>query len=315
MKTGASARQQTMGQILGGSAVAAVLALFMGVDLSPRSLVVAIFAGVIMGLGILFQLRAFHAIGVSRQMTLTTGLQLVGISLSGILLFGEWVGSVAMPVGVFGIATLVAGIAMASWTEQGDLLPSSEAQGEPFTLAYAPEVDLESNSPDSGMLPSLKQTLQQQKQLRRKGIADTLISTAMFVSFLVIIRYFDVNPLRSFLPEAVGMLLVAFIGTSPLFHRDSTTSGKLWVAPTFKAMVPGIMWGTGLVIVQVSQIKVGVAVGFALSQLGVIISTFGGIAWLGEKRSPKEMKVISAGVVLLVLGTVILALAKSLDSP
>lgn len=311
MKTGATARQQTVGQLLGAAVVAVLLALVLGVDTDPRNLAIAVGAGILMGLGILFQLRAFHSIGVSRHMPLTTGLQLVGVSLFGILLFGEWVGSVAMPVGVAGIAMLVLGIALTSWTERTDPLPSSEEQDEPFTLPYAPEVDLDLDGAHSGQLPVV---VAQQKEIDwRTGLIDTFIATAMFVAFLIIIRYYGVSPLRSFLPESVGMLLVAFIGTSSLFQKDPGASGKLWAAPTFRSIIPGIMWASGLVIVQISQVKVGVALGFALSQLGVVIATFGGIAWLGEKRTSKELRVISVGVVLLVIGTLLLALAKSLD--
>lgn len=307
MKTGANARQQTMGQLLGAAVVAAILALFLGADTDPRNLAIAVGAGVIMGLGILFQLRAFHSIGVSRHMPLTTGLQLVGISLFGILLFGEWVGSAAMPVGVLGIAVLVLGIALTSWTQRQESVPDSQEQGEPFTLAYVPEVE-----PDLVQLDTLPP---KQKELDwRSGLIDTFVATAMFIAFLIIIRYFDISPLRSFLPESAGMLVVAFIGSSSLFQKDPGMSGKLWAAPTFKSMVPGIMWGSGLVIVQISQVKVGVALGFALSQLGVVIATFGGIAWLGEKRTPKELRVISVGVVMLVIGALLLALAKSLDT-
>ena len=64
---------------------------------------------------------------------------------------------------------------------------------------------------------------------------------------------------------------------------------------------------------QFSQVKVGVAVGFSLSQLSVIIATFGGIWILGEKRTRKEMVAISLGVLVLVVGALLLGVAKSLD--
>ena len=65
---------------------------------------------------------------------------------------------------------------------------------------------------------------------------------------------------------------------------------------------------------QFSQVKVGVAVGFSLSQLSVIIATFGGIWILGEKRTKKEMIAISLGVFILVVGALMLGVAKSLDA-
>lgn len=309
MKTGGSPRQQTVGHLSGAFVVAVILAFVIGVDTQPSQVALALLAGVMMALGILLQMRAFHSIGVSRQMPITTGLQLALTSLFGIFLFGEWVGSAALPVGILGMVLLTAGVLMASWTQK-----TGEGEGAvegPSPLPFLPP------EPTTGEVPQVSAVVEAKGEKEvvhwKRGIIETLISTLFFVLSLITIRFFQIDPMRSFLPQSVGMMAVAFIGTSSLFYKNIAGSDRLSARPTWLSLVPGVMWAAALIIVQFSQVKVGVALGFGLSQLSVIISTFGGIAWLGETRTKLEMKVISLGVVSLVAGTMLLALAKSLD--
>ncbi len=128
-------------------------------------------------------------------------------------------------------------------------------------------------------------------------------------------RWFSIDPLEGFLPQSWGFLLVALILTAPRFTPECGRKDTRWRWGTVKALVAGVMWGSGVVLMQYSQLLVGVAVGFTFSQLGVIISTFGGIVILGEHRTKKEMVAVVAGVVLLVVGGVLLGVAKAIDVP
>lgn len=303
MKTGGDSRQQTMG-IAGGSLVfSVVLALFLGIDTDPKKLLVALLAGACVGLATFFQMRGFHKIGVASVMPLSTGGQLLGISLLGIFLFGEWLGSAALPVGLTGMVLVTSGALMTSWTEPD----SRDAEAVP----YLP-VAIEDGRPSSAAIT--REVAAQPRSQRISGLIDTAISTLFYIAFPIIIRWWDVDPLRSFLPQALGLLLAGFIVTFPIFTRELGARDSRWDKRTLWAFVPGIMWAAGAVIMQFSQIKVGVAVGFSFSQLSVIIATFGGIWILGEKRTPREMKWITAGVLLLVVGALLLGLAKTLDT-
>ncbi|MBP0723487.1 hypothetical protein J7546_26845, partial [Escherichia coli] len=55
----------------------------------------------------------------------------------------------------------------------------------------------------------------------------------------------------------------------------------------------------------------GNAIAFSFSQLGVIISTIGGILFLGEKKTKKELAYIIIGTVLFILGAILLAIVKA----
>lgn len=335
MKLGGDSRQQTMG-MAGGALIIAAFTSLLGLDLRPQAIVVALVAGVIVGAGIYFQLQAFHKIGVSRVMPLTTGGQLLGISLLGVWLFGEWRDSVALPVGLFGLALVIVGVLLTAWEDpssRGTSRESGSSAGgsveDEFAAPYDPvaiadePVELPSTggrgvsaagSPVATLSAPGSHRAAGRPEQWVSGLVDTAISTAFFIAFPIIIRYWDVDPLGSFLFQAIGLSVAAVILTFPIFTPSLGRKDTRWSKYSLRALIPGVMWGAGVVIMQFSQVTVGVAVGFSLSQLSVIFSTFGGIWLLGEKRTRREMVAITVGIVLLVAGALLLGLAKTLDT-
>lgn len=308
MKLGGDSRQQTMGVAGGSLTLALILALFLGVDTDPTKILVAFAAGVSVGLATFFQLRGFHKIGVSGVMPITTGGQLLGISLLGILLFGEWLGTAALPVGLVGLAMVTSGALLTSWTEP-------DATEDVEAVPYVPVAIEDGPTGPSAATQEDVQATRIPKDQRIAGVIDTLISTAFYIAFPIIIRWWDVDPLRSFLPQSIGLLLAVFIATFPVFTKALGAKDTRWSKYSLYAFIPGMMWAAGAVIMQFSQIKVGVAVGFSFSQLSIIIATFGGILILGESRTKKEMRLVTIGVALLVVGALVLGYAKMLDVP
>lgn len=285
MGLGGNTSQQTLGQLSGGLFVAAAVAAIFGVNLPPAHLGIAFLSGVLLGTGIWLLVRAFHSIGVSRAMPITTGGQLVMVSLFGVVLFGEWVGTVALPVGIAGLAAVLAGVLATTYTEK-----QLASEGGPSAQDHR-ELDV------------------------KRGAWEIISATALLSVYVVMLRYFGIDPLEGFPPQAVGAALAGLLLTSPRFTPALGDKDTRWHIITVKSMSAGILWGLGVVIMQYSQILVGVAVGFSISQMGVVISTFGGILLLGEKRTRKEMWVLSSGVALLVAGAILLGVAKALDVP
>lgn len=274
---------------------------------------IAFVSGLIIAFSINLQIAAFHTLGISRVIPLTAGGQLIGVSVLGILLFGEWIGSIALPVGIVGLILVVTGVIGTTWTEKK---PQSMRELEEIDSTFVPltaEVILDRSGGHQTATTVASKVEEPPKLDWTKGLIQTGASTIGLVMFLITFRWFDIDPIQGFFPQAVGFLVGALIFTSPLLTRSQPKGIKRWSLPTLKALLPGIMWGLGMVIMQFSQIKVGVAVGFSLSQLGVIISTFGGILLLGEKRTRKEMHIVIIGVVLLIAGAILLGVAKSLD--
>lgn len=272
---GGDYRQQTMGETTGALLLALVCAPFLGVPRDPTTLVVSFVTGMMLGVGILYQVRGFNHIGVSRTMPISTGGQLVLMALGGILLFGEWRGPGAMPVGLLALALLIAGVACTTWTEGGGQLG---------------HVDW------------------------RTGRVDLVISTICLVAYLLIQRAFDITGVEAMLPQFAGCVLACLVLTSPRFTAELGARDNRWSWITVRQLLPGVLWGLGVLLMQTNAARVGVAMGFSLSQLGVIISTLGGIFLLGERRTRRELVTTGLGVVLVVAGALLIGVAKALDS-
>ncbi len=56
---------------------------------------------------------------VSRTKTISTGFQLIGTSLIGVLIFGEWSSSIAKIVGFIALAILLVGVLLTVVTDKG----------------------------------------------------------------------------------------------------------------------------------------------------------------------------------------------------
>ena len=96
-KTGGSDRQRVMGAVLGGLLMAAVATPFLHPAWTPLNLGVSFLTGLLLGVGVCDQLRSYSVLGMSRTMPLSTGGQLVLMSLAGIAIFGEWLHGGALP--------------------------------------------------------------------------------------------------------------------------------------------------------------------------------------------------------------------------
>ncbi|HBM3622353.1 TPA: GRP family sugar transporter [Listeria innocua] len=141
-------------------------------------------------------------------------------------------------------------------------------------------------------------------QNMKKGIVTLLISSVGYVGYVVITRWFDISGWDAILPQAIGMVVAGL-----LFSIKSEE--KRFTKQTWLNMIPGVMWATGNLALLFSNKLVGIATGFSLSQMGVVISTIGGILFLGEKKTKKELILVIIGVILVIIGGTMIGIAKS----
>ncbi|MGG2067542.1 MULTISPECIES: GRP family sugar transporter [unclassified Bacillus (in: firmicutes)] len=146
-----------------------------------------------------------------------------------------------------------------------------------------------------------KENAQPPGQLK-KGIVTLITSTFGYLVYVVIIRWYNVDGWSAILPQAVGM----FVGAVIL-----TAKHKPFNKYAVRNILSGLLWGTGNLFLFLSQPKVGVATSFSLSQTGIIISTFGAILFLGEKKTKRQMVFIALGSALIIGGAVLLGMTKS----
>lgn len=136
----------------------------------------------------------------------------------------------------------------------------------------------------------------------KKGILILLISTVGYLVYVVILRLFEVDGWSALLPQAIGMV----IGGVLLTFRH-----KPFNKYVIRNIIPGLIWAAGNMFLFISQPRVGVATSFSLSQMGVVISTLGGILILHEKKTKRQYIWVSIGILLIITAGVLLGLAKS----
>lgn len=274
MKIGGDNRQQTMGQLTGGFLFASAATPFLGVSWTSSVFLISLFSGILLGVGIQWQLKSLRSVGVSRAMPISTGAQLLGVALGGVLLMGEWQGPGALPVGALALALIVSGIYLCSRSEG----------------AVNTDVDWETGAP------------------------QLVISSIGLVAYVLLLRWFSIDGVTALFPQALGYFLTTLVLTSPRCDPEGGVVDTRWSVTTVKQFVPGLIFGAALLIMLTSSARVGVATGFTLSQMGVVLTTFLGIVWLGEKRTRKEMMWTVFGVLGVVGGAILIGVAKTLDT-
>ncbi|MEI4803578.1 GRP family sugar transporter [Bacillus sp. NPDC077411] len=146
-----------------------------------------------------------------------------------------------------------------------------------------------------------KENAQPPGQLK-KGLLTLIVSTFGYFGYVIIIRWYNIDGWAAILPQAVGM----FVGAVILTFKH-----KPFNKYAIRNIVSGLLWGTGNLFLLLSLPRVGVATSFSLSQTGIVISTFGAIVFLGEKKTKRQMVFIALGSALIIGGAVLLGLAKA----
>jgi glucose uptake protein len=272
VKLGGGPYSQTLGTTIGALIFSAVIYFVVHPVLTPLIFIVGIVSGLFWAVGQSNQLKTIDYIGVSKTMPISTGMQLVTTSLFGVIVFHEWSTTTTVILGVLALIFIVIGIVLTS-------------------------LESEKNAEQSGQF--------------KKGIITLIISTigylvyvvvARLFNVVVVARLFNVDGWSALFPQAIGMLIGGLI---------LTYKHKPFNKYAIRNIIPGLIWAAGNMFLFISQPKVGVATSFSLSQMGIVISTLGGIFLLGEKKTKRQLISITIGIVLIILGGVFLGMAKS----
>ncbi|MDA2252507.1 RhaT/GlcU family sugar-proton symporter (plasmid) [Bacillus cereus] len=135
----------------------------------------------------------------------------------------------------------------------------------------------------------------------KKGIVILLISTLGYLVYVVIIRLFGIDGWSALLPQAIGMVLGGILLT---FKHQPFNKYAI------RNIIPGLIWAAGNMFLFISQPRVGVATSFSLSQMGIVISTLGGIFILGEKKTKRQFIAIVIGIIFIIAAGIMLGIAK-----
>ncbi len=230
----------------------------------------------------ILQIKSFDYLGVSRAMPLTSGMQLVFTAVIGAFIFGEWPHAWQLALGFGAIAIIIVGTVFCAYTEK-----SADEQGADAT--------------DGGDL--------------RKGIVITVISSLLYVAYATAARFFSVDSFQILLPQALFML-AATIVIAVFVSRSSAKDGVfgreegVFGAKSWKNMATGVLWSIANIASLFSNQVNGVAVGWTLANMNLIFSTLGGLFILHEKKTPKELRSVIAGMVLIAVGGIMIGCTK-----
>lgn len=265
-KLGGNANQQTLGMTLGALLFSLLTTIIFWSHiqnyLSLKVVLVGLVSGLFWSLGQNQQFHSMKAIGISKTVPLSTGLQLLFNALAGVILFHEWRTGDQIALGTTALFILIVGATLTS-------LRDNKAA-----------------------------TVKKRSEKIGAGVSDLTLSTIGYVGYTVIVNWAGVDAKAMVLPQAFGMV----IGAS-LFAYGKDAFQK----ETYKNIITGLVWGTGNIFMFLAIPAVGLAISYSFSQMGIIISTFGSILLLGEKKTKKELVYITIGSLMIIVGGVLLS--------
>lgn len=262
VKLGGDAFSQTLGITIGALLFSIILYFIVHPVLTTLTIAIGILSGIFWAVGQRNQLGTVEYLGVSKTVPLSTGMQLVATSLVGVIVFKEWTTRNVIIIGMTAIILIIVGVLFTVIRDKKD-----------------------------------KET----KKVVKKGYILLLISTAGFLAYVIIVRWFHLDGWSVILPQAIGMLLGALLLT--FRHRPFNRYAM-------HNIVTGILWAAGNLGLLLALPKIGVATSFSLSQTGIIISTLGGVFLLHEKKSKRQMVFVIAGCILVIAGGILLGFTK-----
>ncbi|MCC8193495.1 MAG: GRP family sugar transporter [Deltaproteobacteria bacterium] len=263
-RAGGKPSNQILGTTAGTFIAALAVFLYLRPETSGKVFLVSALSGAAWVAGQVGQYHAYAKIGVSRTMPISTGLQLVGTSLIGVLAFGEWGSSSAKPIGFAALAIVVLGVCLTSIQKRD-----------------------------------------------RDGTNDMPTIALLFVTNFGYLAYSAIPDIVGergtaiFFPQAAGMLGAAAAYTLFGGHACALRERSSW-----KNVPSGFLFAVAALAYIVSAQRNGIATGFVLSQLSVVLSTILGIAFLKERKTPFELKATAVGLLLILGGAATIAFLK-----
>ena len=171
VKLGGNAYSQTFGITLGAFLFALSMLFFSEPKFNSTVWIVGVISGALWAIGQTGQFISVKFIGVSKTVPISTGMQLIGTSLFGSIVFHEWSTLTQIILGIIALCCLIVGVILNS------IGNDSEDNGHQF----------------------------------KKGIITLILSSFGYIGYVVIIRWYEINGWSAILPQATGMLVVGFL--------------------------------------------------------------------------------------------------------
>lgn len=274
-KFGGTPVQQLLGTVYGSTFCGILVYIYFlltnPITIQGSTFLWCFVAGMAWSIAQITQYSSFRDIGVSMTMPTSTGTQLVGNSVVGVLFFGSWDTGHAKIAGALAILIIIFGVCMTAFQDKN--------QGSHIDKAKF-----------------------------RAGMIDCIAGGIGYIISTALPKVSNDSAWAKLLPQTLGMLAGAVILT--LVIKQYRQQKPFFKKVTFLDSFAGISFGIAEVsyLFSIKDSINGLATGFTLSQMCVVVSTLSGIFILHEHKTHKELIMTLAGIVLVVIGGVITAL-------
>lgn len=269
-KFGGRLVNQIFGATVGTLIFAIILAVVKGIGIpGGMALIFSIISGAGWAFGQIITFKAFGLVGSSRAMPITTAFQLLGASLWGVFALGNWPGIANKMIGFVALIVILVGARMTVWSEKSE---------------------------------------QEYSQNLRKAVVLLLIGEIGYWVYSAAPQATDIGGLKAFLPQAIGMVIVAVIYA--LMNMNKGNAFK--EAVSWKQIISGFFFAFAALtyLISAQPNMNGLATGFVLSQTSVVLATLTGIFFLNQKKTPKELMITIIGLVLILIAASVTVFIK-----
>ena len=269
-KFGGRPVNQIFGATVGTLIFAIVLALFKGIGLpGGMALVFSLISGAGWAFGQIITFKAFELVGSSRAMPITTAFQLLGASLWGDFALGNWPGITNKIIGFLALLVILIGARMTVWTET-------------------------------------KQ--QEYSKNLRSAVLLLLVGEIGYWIYSAAPQATDIGGFKAFLPQAIGMVIVAVIYALMNMSKGNAFKEKV----SWQQIISGFFFAFAALtyLISAQPNMNGLATGFVLSQTSVVLATLTGIFFLNQKKTSKELMITIVGLVLILVAASITVFIK-----
>ena len=269
-KFGGRPVNQIFGATVGTLIFAIILAVVKGIGIpGGMALIFSIISGAGWAFGQIITFKAFGLVGSSRAMPITTAFQLLGASLWGVFALGNWPGIANKMIGFVALIVILVGARMTVWSEKSE---------------------------------------QEYSQNLRKAVVLLLIGEIGYWVYSAAPQATDIGGLKAFLPQAIGMVIVAVIYA--LMNMNKGNAFK--EAVSWKQIISGFFFAFAALtyLISAQPNMNGLATGFVLSQTSVVLATLTGIFFLNQKKTPKELMITIVGLFLILIAVSVTVFIK-----
>lgn len=259
-KIGGRPVHQIFGTTLGAFIFALIVAVATKTAIPTGSdLVLSIVSGIGWALAQILTFQSFALVGSSKALPVTTAFQLMGASLWGVLFLGNWPSTSERILGGMALILIIIGATLTVWMEKRN---------------------------------------QESTNIMKKAILILALGEIGYLTYSAAPQATNIDGITAFLPQTMGMLFVALIYSAVVSLKGRRVFTE---RVSYGNIVSGFLFAFAALtyLISAQPNMNGLATGFVLSQVCVVVGTLTGIYFLKQPKTKKEMHVTIGGLGLI----------------